>query len=50
MSDNTLICIVCCIAIAGCSTCHVSQDFRDVQLEKVKIEERAALLRNPKTD
>lgn len=50
MSDNTLICIVCCIAIAGCSTCHVSKDFRDVQLEKTKAEERLELLRNPKTD
>lgn len=50
MSDNTLLCIICCIAIAGCSTCHVSKDFRDVQLEKVKIEERATILRNIKTD
>ena len=50
MSDNTLICIVCCIAIAGCSTCRVSENFRDVQLEKTKAEERLELLRNHKTD
>ena len=44
MSDNKLIAVVCCVAIAGCSTCHVSQDRRDIELERIKAEERRQIL------
>ena len=36
MSDNTVICIVTSIFIAGCTTCSVSDDRMDI--EKLRIE------------
>ena len=50
MSDNALICIVCFVAIAGCSTCHVSGDYRQIQLEKIKAGERIKLIELQTTD
>lgn len=45
MNDNTLLCIVACIAIAGCSTCRVSGDWRAIEGERIKSTERIELMK-----
>ena len=45
MNENTLLCIVACIAIAGCSTCCVSDDWRAIEAERIKSTERIELMK-----
>jgi hypothetical protein len=54
MSENTMLCIVLGIAVAGCSTCRVSDNWSAVERRRAQADERVRILRElidtPPTD
>lgn len=46
MSDNTLVVLIVTAMIAGCSTCSVSKNRKEVEIERIKSVEKLEIIKN----